>query len=161
MDGAAWRNGYARLAGYGLSFDLQSPWTRLEEAFRLACDFPETLIILNHTGLPADRSKEGLAGWRSAMRLFAVAPNVAVKISGIGDADREWTVGFNRAVVLDTIEIFGVERCMFASNFPVDSLVAGYAQIFDGFFSITAGFSQTEREMLFHDNAVRYYRINE
>lgn len=161
MDSAAWRNGYAWLEDYGLSFDLQSPWTRLEEAFRLARDFPYTLIILNHTGLPADRSEDGLTGWRHALRLFAEAPNVAVKISGIGGADREWTVGFNRTVVLDTIEIFGVERCMFASNFPVDSLVAGYAQIFDGFLAITAGFTQAEREMLFHDNAVRYYRIDE
>ncbi len=161
MDGSAWRKGYARLAEHDLSFDLQTPWTRLEEAYRLAHDFPDTQIILNHTGLPADRSDEGLDGWRSAMRRFSEAPNVAVKISGIGDPDVEWAVAANRPVVLDTIEIFGVERCMFASNFPVDSLVAGYTRIFDGFLAITEDFSQAEREMLFHDNAVRYYRIDE
>lgn len=159
MDSAAWRKGYACLGEHGLSFDLQTPWGRLEEAYRLACDFPETTIILNHTGLPADRSAAGLDGWRSAMRIFAQAPNVAVKISGIGLADVPWSIDGNRRIVLDTIDIFGTDRCMFASNFPVDSLVANYAQIFGGYLTITEGFSQGEREMLFHDNAVRYYRI--
>lgn len=161
MDSAAWRKGYARLVEHALSFDLQTPWDRLEEAYRLASDFPETTIILNHTGLPADRSDAGIEGWRSAMRLFAQAPNVAVKISGIGVAGVPWSADGNRTIVLDTIDIFGTERCMFASNFPVDSLVASYAQIFNGFLTITGGFSQSEREMLFHDNAVRYYRLDE
>lgn len=161
MEEARWRAGYALLGRYGLSFDLQTPWTRLEEAFALACDFPEIQIVLNHTGLPADRSADGLAGWRTAMRRFAAAPNVAVKISGIGTADAPWTVAANRAIVLDTIDIFGVGRCMFASNFPVDSLVATYAEIFGGFMEIVADFAQAEQELLFHDNAVRYYRIHE
>ncbi len=155
-----WRRGFALLSQLGLSFDLQTPWPRLGEAAALARDFPDTQIILNHTGLPADRSEEGLAGWRKAMQQFAEAPNVAVKISGIGLPDKPWTVACNREIVLDTIEIFGVERCMFASNFPVDSLVASYTTIFNGFLEITSGFSQPEREKLFHDNAVRYYRIN-
>lgn len=159
MDSTAWREGYARLAAYGLSFDLQTPWTRLEEAYRLARDFPETTIILNHTGLPADRSAEGFEAWRTALRRFAGAENTAVKISGLGLPGKAWTVVDNRPVVLETIEIFGADRCMFASNFPVDRLVATYDQIFNGFLTITEDFSQSEREALFHDNAVRYYRM--
>ena len=159
MDDAKWRAGYALLKQFGLSFDLQTPWARLEEARRLATDFPDTLIVLNHTGLPADRSREGLEGWRKAMRHFALAPNVAVKISGIGWADTAWTATDNRQIVLDTLDIFGVERCMFASNFPVDSVVASYAEIFAGFLEIVSDFSLSEQEALFHDNAVRYYRI--
>jgi len=161
MDSTAWRHGYAQLAKHALSFDLQTPWNRLAEAHRLACDFPDTRIILNHAGLPADRSAAGLAGWRDAMRRFAEAPNTVVKISGIGVPGAGWFVETNRTVVLDAIEIFGVDRCMFASNFPVDSLVVDYEQIFRGFLTITEGFSETERAMLFHDNAVRYYRIRE
>jgi len=156
-----WRAGYALLRRYGLSFDLQTPWPRLGEAYALACDYPDTLIVLNHTGLPADRSEEGLAGWRAAMRRFAQAENVSVKISGIGVSGAPWTAASNRQVVRDTIEIFGVERCMFASNFPVDRLVAGYTQIFDGFMAIVSDLSQSERAKLFHDNAVRYYRIGQ
>ena len=56
--------GYARLARHGLSFDLQTPWWHLREAAALARAFPDTRIVLNHTGLPADRSAEGLRGWR-------------------------------------------------------------------------------------------------
>lgn len=154
-----WRRGYTMLAPNGLSFDLQTPWWHLAEARELADDFPSTQIILNHTGLPADRSKEGLDSWRAAMRHLAGAPNVAVKISGIGQAGKPWSVEANRAIVLDTIDLFGPERCMFASNFPVDSLVATYATIFGGFSDITAGFSAAERDAMFRGNAVRIYRI--
>ncbi len=159
MGDPAWRRGFAQLAPNRLSFDLQTPWWHLAEARRLADDFPETQIILNHTGLPADRSAEGLAGWREAMRLLAGAPNVAVKISGIGQAGQPWTVAANRAIVRDTIDIFSPERCMFASNFPVDSLVASYDTIFSGFREITADLSAAEQQALFMGNAMRIYRI--
>lgn len=160
MADPAWRRGYAGLAPNGLSFDLQTPWWHLAEARALADDFPDTRIILNHTGLPSDRSAEGLEGWRRAMRLLAGAGNVAVKISGLGQPGLPWSVAANRAVVLDTIEIFGPDRAMFASNFPVDSLVGTFRTIFDGFLEITAGFPDADRRALFHDNAARIYRID-
>lgn len=160
MGDALWRAGYALLAPNGLSFDLQTPWWHLREAASLARDYPETQIILNHTGLPSDRSPEGLSGWREAMRLLAAEPNVAVKISGIGQRGVPWTADGNRRVVLDTIEAFGPERCMFASNFPVDSLVGSFETIFGGFLEITESLSPAEREALFCGNAMRYYRID-
>ncbi len=159
MGDPRWRSGYRLLAPNGLSFDLQTPWWHLAEARRLADDFPDTQIILNHTGLPADRSDEGLAGWRDAMRLLAGAPNVAVKISGLGQAGKPWSVDQNRAIVLETIEIFGVSRAMFASNFPVDSLVGTFGEIFAGFVEMTTGFSENERVALFAGNARTFYRI--
>jgi predicted TIM-barrel fold metal-dependent hydrolase len=155
-----WRRGYALLAPNGLSFDLQTPWWHLPEAADLAQSYPDTQIILNHTGLPADRSPAGLAGWREAMRILAGNSNAAVKISGLGQRDLPWTVDANRGVVLDTIEIFGVDRCMFASNFPVDSLVASYQTIFSGFVEMVADFSPADRQLLFCDNAARIYRID-
>ena len=86
-------------------------------------------------------------------------PNIAVKISGIGTPRRAWTVERNREIVLGVIDAFGVERCMFASNFPVDSLCASFDDIYDGFDAITAGFSANDRQRLFCDNAVRIYSI--
>lgn len=154
-----WRRGFAMLAPLGLSLDLQVVWWHLEEAAELALAHPETQIILNHTGLPADRSEAGLAGWHAAMRALSKAPNVAVKISGLGVPGRPWTVEANRRVVLETIELFGTERCMFASNFPVDGLVAGFGTIFEGFGAITESLTAEERRRLFHDNACRYYRM--
>lgn len=160
MGDPTWRRGFAQLAAHGLSFDLQSPWWHFHEAADLAASHPDIQIIINHTGLPADRSEAGLQGWRKAMSAVAGQSNVAVKISGIGVPDSPWTVGLNRRVVLETIECFGVERCMFASNFPVDSLVASFATLFDGFLTITESFSEAERLKLFHDNARHFYRID-
>lgn len=118
-----WRAGYALLEASGLMFELQAPWWHFTEAVELARDFPGVVIIVNHTGLPADRSVEGLQAWRTALEQLAACTNVRLKISGIGERGVHWNVERNRPIVRDAIEIFGVERCMFASNFPVDSVV--------------------------------------
>jgi predicted TIM-barrel fold metal-dependent hydrolase len=154
-----WRAGFARLAPLGLRFDLQTPWWHLAEAARLAADFPGTPIILNHTGLPADRSPEGVAGWRAAMATLSRQPNVAVKISGIGQRGAAWTADANRGIVRTVIDLFGIERCMFASNFPVDSLCASFATIFDGFREIVSDLDLQSQRALFRDNAMRIYAI--
>lgn len=154
---ARFREGYRLLKKFGLHYDLQTPWWHLTEAAQLAQDFPDTLIILNHSGLPADRSVSGLARWREAMEIFAEQPNTAVKISGICVPQETWTPALNREVVLETLRIFGVARCMFASNFPVDSLWASYDEIFGGFKAITSHFNEREQRLLFHDNALNYY----
>ena len=83
MDDARWRAGYARLARLGLHFELQAPCSQLAEAARLARDYPDTTIVLNHAGLP---SADGARGWRAAMAGLAACSNVAVKISGMGRA---------------------------------------------------------------------------
>ncbi len=159
MADAAWRAGYARLAPLGLHFELQTPWWHLHEAARLASDFEHTPIVLNHTGLPADRSAAGLAGWRQAMAQLAACPNVSVKISGIGVPGHRWTAEANREVVLTTIDLFGPARCLFASNFPVDGLCGSFGEIFGGFDTLTAGFTGAERRAMFRTNALRTYRI--
>jgi predicted TIM-barrel fold metal-dependent hydrolase len=160
MADAAWRRGYACLGELGLHFELQTPWWHLHEACRLALDFPHIPIVLNHTGLPADRSVEGIAGWKRAMRALAQCPNVTVKISGLGQAGAPWNTAANRDIVLTTIALFGTDRAMFASNFPVDSLCGSFATIFGGFDEITRDFSDAQRRALFHDNAVRHYRMD-
>ena len=159
MNDARWRAGYAELARHGLRFDLQTPWWHLHEAARLAADFPHTLIILNHTGLPADRSPAGIAGWRRAMTAFAACPNTALKISGLGQRDRPWTVADQRDIVRTVIDLFGPARCMFASNFPVDSLCASFATLWGGLQQIVRDLSASEQRGLSHDNALRIYAM--
>jgi predicted TIM-barrel fold metal-dependent hydrolase len=159
MTDSKWRAGFARLSPLGLRFDLQTPWWHLADAARLARDFPDTSIILNHTGLPSDRSAAALAGWQRALATLAICPNAMIKISGLGQAGQAWTVAANRGVVLTAIEAFGVERTMFASNFPVDSLCATFDTIFSGFRTIVSDFSASEQRALFHDNAVRIYAM--
>jgi predicted TIM-barrel fold metal-dependent hydrolase len=159
MDDPRWRAGYARLATHGLMFDLQTPWWHLDAAAALAADFPDTTIVLNHTGLPADRSPEGLAAWRAAMEVLARAPNAVLKISGLGLAGQPWRASDNVPVVRDAIAIFGATRCMFASNFPVDSLVGDFATIFGGFAAAVRDMPADVQHGLFHANASRIYRI--
>jgi len=154
-----WRRGYSLLARHNLSFDLQTPWWHLPEATALNKDFPHIPIILNHTGLPRDRSAEELTAWRAAIREFASAPNVAVKISGLGEPGRAWSLERNRQVILDTIAIFGEDRCMFASNFPVDSLAGSLATIYSGFAEATEKLGKDVQTKLFAGNARRLYRL--
>ena len=84
---------------------------------------------------------------------------MAVKISGLGMIDHEWTTTSIRPWVLGLIETFGVDRCMFASNWPVDILYSSYRAVFDAYKEITADFSVSEQAALFWQNAERYYRI--
>ena len=160
MADALWRRGYALLRRFGLRFDLQTPWWHLHEAAQLAHDYPDTQIILNHTGLPADRSAQGIADWTRAMTTLSQCPNVAVKISGLGVPGRRWTADANRDIVLTAIDLFGTDRAMFASNFPVDSLCATFGEIFGGFRAIVSGFSDAEQNNLFRDNAKRIYAMD-
>jgi predicted TIM-barrel fold metal-dependent hydrolase len=154
-----WREGFALLGKHGLSFDLQIFWQQMADALDLARAFPDTQIILNHTGMPRKRDPDYVEAWRNGMRTLAAAPNVAAKISGLAMFHHDWTTDLIRPFVLDTIEIFGAERCMFASNFPVDRLHADYRAIWRAFDQITADFSEPERRALFHDNAARFYRL--
>lgn len=160
MADSLWRRGYALLRRFGLRFDLQTPWWHLHEAVQLASAYPDTQIILNHTGLPADRSPQGFEGWKREMAALAQCPNVAVKISGIGVRGKAWTTDANRSIALTVIELFGAGRSMFASNFPVDSLCATFGEIFGGFREIVADFSASDQRLLFRDNAIRIYAMD-
>jgi predicted TIM-barrel fold metal-dependent hydrolase len=155
-----WQAGFAHLAARGLSFDLQIYPSQMPEAVRLAQMHPDTTLIINHTGMFVDRaSVTGWRQWRDGMRGLAACPNVNVKISGMGMFDHSWTVESLRPYVLETIDTFGIERCMFASNFPVDRLYSSYPQVWRAYAAIVAGASPVEQEALFKSNAARIYRI--
>lgn len=154
-----WRGGYAQLEAAGLMFELQAPWWHFGEAAELARDFPRTRIVVNHTGLPSERDAASLAAWRGALEMLAREPNVFLKISGLGVAGQRWTPELQAPVVQDAIRIFGCQRCLFASNHPVDALVASLDDIFAGFKQITAALPAHQRLALFCDNAVSLYRL--
>ena len=93
------------------------------------------------------------------MGLLAELPNTAVKLSGFAMVNPGWTRGSIRPLILETISIFGVDRCMFASNLPVDGLNASYGDLFNVYSEIVADFSEAERSALFGGNAERVYRL--
>ena len=154
-----WRSGFKLLEVFGGSFEVQIwPW-QLEDAARLANDIPEVQIILGHTAMPIGRSPGELREWRKGLEALGTAPNISAKISALGMLDQQWTTESIAPFVLDTIDILGVDRCMFASNFPVDSLFSDYTTLWNAYSDITSDFSDTDRAMLFHDNAERFYKI--
>jgi predicted TIM-barrel fold metal-dependent hydrolase len=159
LEDADWRKGFALLRKYNLSFDLQVYPSQMPAAAALASRHPDTLMILNHTGMPADRDAAGLQAWRTGMQALAQQPNVAVKISGLAMLDWQWTTESLRPFVLQTLDIFGSDRCLFASNFPVDRLFGSFARQYGVYQSLTATLSPSERAQLFASNAERIYRI--
>jgi predicted TIM-barrel fold metal-dependent hydrolase len=154
-----WRANVALLGKRNLSFDLQVLPVQMADAAAMVRENPDVSFILCHLGLPMDQSLEGLRLWRFGMRALAYNANLAVKISGFGMCDRNWTIDSIRPLVLDTIDTFGVERSMFGSNFPVDRMMASYERVWQAFEATTADLSPADRRALFHDNAARIYRI--
>ena len=159
LEDPAWLAGFKLLDRFKLSFDLQVYPSQLLGAVNLAKQFPSTVIILDHTGMPVDRTDAGLSVWRDGMRTLAAQDNVFVKLSGLGMVDHKWTVASMRQFILYTIDCFGPQRCMFASNFPVDRLYSSYQELYDAFDMITEAFSPAERLALFSTTASTVYRI--
>jgi predicted TIM-barrel fold metal-dependent hydrolase len=160
MRDAVWQENFKLLARYGLSFDLQIYPSQMREAAELAHRNARTQFVLNHAGMFVDRdSVAGFRAWRDGLRLLSACPNVAAKISGLAMFDHLWTVESLRPYVLETIDAFGTERAMFASNFPVDRLFGTYEALWQAYARIVAGASASERAALFRGNAERIYRI--
>jgi predicted TIM-barrel fold metal-dependent hydrolase len=155
-----WREHFGLLRRHDMSFDLQLYPSQMEEAAALARAHGDTLIIVNHAGMFVDRSSvAGYRAWREGLRMLAQCRNVVVKISGLVMFDHQWSVESLRPYVLETIDTFGVERAMFASNFPVDRLFGSYTELWRAYASIVDGASVAEKEALFRGNAERCYRI--
>jgi predicted TIM-barrel fold metal-dependent hydrolase len=159
IDDGRWRAGFGRLEAHGLSFDLQLYPHQLADAARLAADHPSTRILLNHAGMPLDRSADGLELWRAGLHALAAQDNTLVKISGIGMTDHAWTLESAAPIVLECIETFGPDRSMFGSNFPVDSIYSSYRDLYAAYDEITGGFSVDERAWMFGGTATFAYRL--
>jgi predicted TIM-barrel fold metal-dependent hydrolase len=155
-----WRKHFGLLRRFGLSFDLQLYPSQMADAAQLAREHADTQFVVNHAGMFVDRaSPAGYRAWREGMRALAACPNVAVKVSGLAMFDHDWTIESFRPYVLETIDTFGCDRAMFASNFPVDRLFGSYTAIWSAYARIVSDASSSEKEALFVRNAERFYRI--
>lgn len=151
--------GYALLAEYELVLDLDCLWENMGKARDLANRHPGVTMVLDHTGFPQERDAEYFANWKTGMSTLAEAPSAVCKISGLGMRDPTWTVGSIRPWVLHAIEAFGVERCFFGTNWPVDRLYSGYKDVVEAYAEIVSDFSPDEQRALFSGNAERVYRF--
>lgn len=156
---AAWEAGFALLGTYGLSFDLQCYPSQMAGLADVIARYPGTQVVINHAGMPVDTDAAGIALWRDGMRTLAALPNVATKLSGFGFIHRRWTLEQIRPYLLEAIDIFGTERCLFASDFPTDKLFGSFDRHLDAYHAIVADFTEVERRDLFGRNANRIYRL--
>ena len=125
----------------------------------LLAELPDLRVAICHAGSPSDHSVSGCASWYEGMRALSSLPNVYCKISGFGMFNHTWTVDSIRPYVEGCIELFGPERSMFGSNFPVDKISVSYHTVWNAFKRLTANYSDYERARLFHDTAAEVYRL--
>jgi predicted TIM-barrel fold metal-dependent hydrolase len=172
------RRGFAQLAPRQLTFDAWCFHRQIPEVTALARAFPDTTIVLDHFGGPlgigsyAGKTKDVYAEWRTSIAELATCPNVVAKLGGINMAingfgwherprppSSQELCDATRRYYEFAIERFGVDRCMFESNFPVDMVSCSYAVLWNAFKRLTAQASAAERADLFHDTAARVYRL--
>lgn len=154
-----WRAGYRLLRKFDMSFDLQAYPSQLSDAVELGRGFPDTLLILEHCGFPAQKDPESIAHWRRGMRSMAALPNTALKISALVMFDHAWTRESLIPLIREATEIFGPRRTMFASDFPVDGLYIGYSEWVSVFAEAIGDMSDDEKDAVFAGNAVDLYRL--
>ena len=159
VDDTAFRRNFAALSDYDLSFDLQVFAHQMEGAARLAADFPRTMFILQHAGMLEDLSEEGRAAWRKAMQILAARPNVVSKLSALGTFIHRNDPAHIAWVVKETVAIFGADRCLFGSNFPIEKIWTDFRPMIEAYRAAVAEYSEDDQHVMLHDNAARVYRI--
>jgi predicted TIM-barrel fold metal-dependent hydrolase len=173
------RKGFSHLHRNGLSFEGWLYYNQLHDLVELARTFPETTIILNHFGGPLGvgawegRIEEVFQTWKPAIAEVATCRNVYAKLGGLGmgyltgfgwekrpkPPTSDELLAVNRRWFEHTIEVFGTDRCMFQSNFPPDKGSSSYTVLWNHFKKLTKSFSKSERAAMFHDTAMRVYRL--
>jgi predicted TIM-barrel fold metal-dependent hydrolase len=172
------RKGFAELGRRGLSFDAWLYHPQITELTDLARAFPDTTIIFDHFGGPLGigpyegRREEIFAQWQKDVAELARCPNVYAKLGGLvmpvngfgfhrnpRPASSDEIVAATGRYYRHAIDCFGVERCMFESNFPVDRQSCSYHVLWNAFKKLVADASPTEKQWLFHDAAAKAYRL--
>jgi len=151
--------GFALLEKHDLLFELQIYACQAVFALELIKAFPNVRMILVHAGMLTARTQSAIDQWRAALTMVAAFPNVYVKISGLGMYSKGVTLPQARQVIRDVIQIFGVERTIYGSNFPLEKLHASYADFFTVYRTVLSEYTEAEQRAVLHDNAVKFYRV--
>jgi predicted TIM-barrel fold metal-dependent hydrolase len=153
------RRGFALLEKYDLHFELQVFAAQAPYAVELIKSFPNVRFILLHAGMLTARTPEVAEQWRAALTSMAAFSNVHVKISGLNMFNPDWTQKHMRQSIRDTIQIFGVARTIYGSNFPLEKLHASYADLIEAYRVVLSEYPEADQRRVLHDNAVSFYRL--
>ena len=147
------------LAAYGWSFDLQVFAGQMAGAAELAAACPNVTLVLQHAGMLEDLSEAGWSAWRAGMHRLAAAPNVVSKLSAFGTFIHRNDPEHIARLLRETVAIFGADRCLFGSNFPIEKLWTTYRDLVDAFRQAALALSDAEQRAIFADTARRVYRL--
>ena len=159
LSSSGFRSGFSLLGKYNLVSSIAAQWQDMEELRDLATTYPNILIVLDHAGFPVERNSTYFVNWKNGMESISKLDNVVCKISGLGMGDNQWTVESIKPYVETCIELFGCERALFASNWPIDSLCSSYDTLISAYRAITQNYSEEEKELLFSKNTEIIYEI--
>ena len=155
----AWQKGFKLLAKHDLVSCIDTRPERSAKLAALARMAPDVVICVDHCAFPQKRDDAYFKTWRKAMAELAEVPTIHMKISGLGMCDPHWTVDSFRPWVLSSIEIFGTDRVVFGTNWPVDRMYSSYPDVINAYAEIISGFSEDEQRAMFAGNAERLFGI--
>ena len=159
MNDAVFRRNLARLQDFGWVFELQIFAAQMADGARLARDLPGITFVLQHAGMPEDWTHQGRQAWHEGMRRLAEASNVQTKLSAFGTFNHRVDRDFIAEVVSETIGLFGADRCIWGSNFPIEKLWASYSEVLDATTAALAPLSEADRSLILAGNAAKVYRL--
>jgi predicted TIM-barrel fold metal-dependent hydrolase len=157
LDSSAFRAGVALLGRHGLGLDLLMNPYQCPDVVRLAQDFPNQRILVNHCCTPNDRDEAGLARWKSGLAAMGACENIAIKVSNFGAYTADKSLPVLRETILTCIDAFGPQRAIFGTDYPVARRNMTYQAMLDAFAASITDFSADEQRALFHDNARVWY----
>lgn len=155
----AWRRGLSVLERRGLLFELQVFASQMHDAATMARDHAGVQFVLIHAGMLEDTSKEGWKRWREGMARLAAESNVSVKLSGLDTFERKLAPALTASIIKETVALFGPERCMFGSNFPIEKIWTSYRALMESFRTAISCFPEAAQRAILHDTAARLYRV--
>ncbi|HTK63867.1 MAG TPA: amidohydrolase family protein [Pseudonocardia sp.] len=159
LDTDAYADGVRRLGERDLIFEVYCSAKRFAALGELARRCPDTPIVLEHFGVPPRPGTERFAAWSEGLHRLAERPNVLLKVSGLGLMATDWTFSEAAALTAESLSAFGVQRCLFGSNFPVDRAMSSYPDGYTAIQRATGNLTEEERHALFVSNAESLYRI--
>jgi predicted TIM-barrel fold metal-dependent hydrolase len=159
MNDPDWRRGLKHLAEHNLLFEIQLFTSQMRHGAALARAFPDVVFVLEHAGMLEDMSEAGWKLWREGMMRLAAEPNMNVKLSGLGTFVHACRADVMGPIITETVEIFGADRCLYGSNFPIEKLWTDYRTLYRTFRAAIDPLGEREQRAILHDTAARLYRI--
>ncbi|MEQ8307169.1 MAG: amidohydrolase family protein [Hoeflea sp.] len=149
----------AALAEHGWSFDLQVFAGQMPGACELARSCPNVTFVLQHAGMLENLEEEGREEWRTNLKALAAEPNVVCKLSGFGTFIHRNDAQHIAGLVEEAVALFGAERCLWGSNFPIEKLWTDYGDLLGAHIAAAENLSDTQKQEIFSGTACRVYKV--